>query len=109
MHSISKIQLIHSKIINLSGKIKIKSQKHNKIPVPVSRFIKPHFPYFCNNFFQVPVNPDMNYLTHFVVDHQKERPLYNFGLALPDLLNVSKRGWKPDHRSEEHTSELQSP
>ena len=39
----------------------------------------------------------MNYLTHFLADHQKNRPLYNFGLALPDLLNVSKRGWKPDH------------
>jgi hypothetical protein len=37
----------------------------------------------------------MNYLTHFLVDHHAERPHYNFGLALPDLVNVSRRGWKP--------------
>jgi hypothetical protein len=37
----------------------------------------------------------MNYLTHFLIDHEKNRPLYNFGLALPDLINVAQRGWKP--------------
>jgi hypothetical protein len=37
----------------------------------------------------------MNYLTHFLVDHQRDRPHYNFGLAMPDLVNVAKRGWKP--------------
>jgi len=37
----------------------------------------------------------MNYLTHFLVDHQKDRPLYNFGLVLPDLVSVSQRNWKP--------------
>ena len=38
----------------------------------------------------------MNYLTHFLVDHKMDNPNYNFGLALPDLVNVSKRGWRPD-------------
>jgi hypothetical protein len=37
----------------------------------------------------------MNYLTHFLIDHRPEEPYYNFGLALPDLVSISKRGWKP--------------
>ncbi len=38
----------------------------------------------------------MNYLTHFLIDHKKDNPNYNFGLALPDLVNISKRGWRAE-------------
>jgi hypothetical protein len=37
----------------------------------------------------------MNYLTHYLVDHKPGNPPYNFGLALPDLVNTVQRGWKP--------------
>ena len=37
----------------------------------------------------------MNYLTHYLIDQKEGKPNYNFGLALPDLINISKRGWRP--------------
>jgi len=46
----------------------------------------------------------MNYLTHYLVDHKKDKPLYNFGLALPDLVNVSQRGWKTSKENTFYTS-----
>jgi len=39
----------------------------------------------------------MNYLTHFLIDGKQDRPYYNFGLILPDMVGVAKRGWKPAH------------
>jgi len=41
----------------------------------------------------------MNYLSHFFIDHKENSPNYNFGLALPDLVNVSKRGWRPENHT----------
>jgi hypothetical protein len=41
----------------------------------------------------------MNYLTHFLIDHKKDNPNYNFGLALPDLVNISRRGWRAESQS----------
>jgi len=41
----------------------------------------------------------MNYLTHYLIDHKEGNPNYNFGLALPDLINVSKRGWRAESHS----------
>ena len=41
----------------------------------------------------------MNYLSHFLVDHKKDNPNYNFGLALPDLVNISKRGWRAESKA----------
>ena len=41
----------------------------------------------------------MNYLTHYLIDHKNSNPNYNFGLALPDLVNIAKRGWRPLNHS----------
>ncbi len=41
----------------------------------------------------------MNYLTHYIVDHKIGNPNFNFGLALPDLVNIAKRGWRPINHS----------
>jgi len=36
----------------------------------------------------------MNFLTHYYCDRRKGDPLYNLGLAIPDLMGMYKRGWK---------------
>lgn len=38
----------------------------------------------------------MNYLSHYFLDAQSEKPYHNFGLVLPDMMGSSTRGWKPD-------------
>lgn len=44
----------------------------------------------------------MNFLTHYYCDRKKEDPLYNLGLAIPDLMSMYKRGWKINNRLTEH-------
>jgi S-adenosylmethionine hydrolase len=36
----------------------------------------------------------MNFVSHFYLDGEKGNPYYNFGLILPDLMSIQKRGWK---------------
>jgi hypothetical protein len=39
--------------------------------------------------------PRMNYISHYFLDAQPDRPYFNFGLALPDMMGTAARGWKP--------------
>ena len=36
----------------------------------------------------------MNFASHFFLDGIEGRPYYNFGLVLPDLASIFKRGWR---------------
>lgn len=36
----------------------------------------------------------MNFLAHFFFDGRLNKPYYNMGLVLPDLMGISERGWK---------------
>ncbi|MBC8343875.1 MAG: hypothetical protein ISR55_11320 [Bacteroidetes bacterium] len=44
----------------------------------------------------------MNFISHYYLDGEDGNPYYNFGLILPDLMSIQKRGWKvtdSDHLS----------
>ena len=45
----------------------------------------------------------MNFLTHYYCDRKKGDPLYNLGLAIPDLMSMFKRGWKVNSRLSKYT------
>ena len=36
----------------------------------------------------------MNFLSHYFIDAEPGKPYHNFGLILPDLMGIYKRGWK---------------
>lgn len=41
----------------------------------------------------------MNFVSHYYLDSLAGRPYHNFGLILPDLMSIFKRGWKlPESR-----------
>ena len=41
----------------------------------------------------------MNFIAHYYLDGERGNPHYNFGLILPDLLSIQKRGWKVTDRN----------
>jgi len=41
----------------------------------------------------------MNFASHFFLDGIKGKPYYNFGLILPDLMSIYKRGWRITDRA----------